>query len=409
MRAPVATARRAAPYVVVAVLMIVLAVVTVGPADGLALDPASTAPDGTAALVAVLEALGSDVALADAPQDLTAGGTVLVLRDPADPSWTAAVDEVLAGGGRVVVTDPASPLGPDAAERFVAPAAEPQCGLAALTTVGRVTGLGFTGYEVPDGAVGCFPIDDDLAWLVVQTRGGGTLVAAAGAGFLTNAALDDADNALLAVQLLRGGPGTQVTVVGPGVAVLAAAGDEGLVDLLPDRVRAALLQLVFALVVVVVWRWRRLGAPVDEPLPVELASSELVVAAGELLDQAAAHGEAVDLLAAALHRDLARRVGLPPAAPPERVAGTAAGLVGVDSGTLLGLLEPHEHGLRPTDGDALVRYAQQVARVRDRAGIGAGAGRSSDPHHREDDQREPDRPSPDDPAPDRRTPTGSAA
>lgn len=370
--------RRLWPYALLGVLMVVLAAVTVGPVDGLPLDPASTGPDGTAALVAVLRDLGAEVTVVDEPSQVT-GETVLVLRDPGAQEWTAAIEDALAREARVVVTDPGSPLTPPAGDTFATPAAGPDCGLDALADVDRITARGFTSYEVPEGAVGCFRIDDARAWLVADARDGGTLVALAGAGPLTNAALDDADNALLAVGLLGGG-GRTVSVVGPRVAVLAADGDATLLDLLPDRVRAGLLQLLVALLVVVVWRWRRLGAPVSEELPVELSGAELVVAEGELLDQADAHGHAAGLLAAALQRDLALRVGLPPSAPTEQVAAAGSDVVGTDPGTLAVLLDPASHGRLPTDGDALVRYARRVSALRRAAGLGAdAAGLRTDP------------------------------
>lgn len=354
--------------------MLLLAIVTVAPGDdGLALDPRSAQPDGTAAVLAVAQQLGVATTVADAPEDLaarapasgSAADVVLILRDPGNEEWSAAFDRALQRGATVVVTDPSSPLAPDPTQGFVAPSPSPECALDALNDVTVVTGTGFVGLEVTNGAVGCFPVDAQAAWLVAEQRGDGALVSTGGAGFLTNAALDDADNGVLAASLLAPATAGSLTVVGPQIALAVAGGEASLIDLIPDRVKLALLQLLVALVVVVAWRWRRLGAPVVEPLPVQLQGSDLVAATGELLDQAGGYRHAADMLADSLRHDLALRCGLGPGATARQVATAAEPTVGISREEVESLLEPE--GL---DGpEAFVAHTRRIAQVRIRAGL----------------------------------------
>ena len=362
-----ARSRRGLPVVALLVLMVILAVVTVAPReDGLPLDPRATGPDGTAALVTVLSELDIDVRIAETTDDVTGDGVVLVLRDPVDEGWSAAFEEALDSGARVVVTDPSSPLTPEVDQGLLVPASSPQCDLLALADVDAITGMGRVVYETPPGAVACFSADDESAWLVATERGAGVLIATGGAGFLTNSALDDADNAVLAVSLLATQADATVAVVGPGIALGIGEGDQTLTDIIPSRVKLALVQLLIALLVVVVWRWRRLGAPVEETLPVELPASALVAATGGLLDQIGAYQDAAQSLARGLRRDLALRSGLGPSASAVQIARAAAPIVGEESAMLAGVLESGPI----VDADDLVAYARQVAQLRTSAGLG---------------------------------------
>jgi len=78
------------------------------------------------------------------------------------------------------------------------------------------------------------------------------------------------------------------------------------------------------------WRARRLGAPVLEPQPVQIAGSELVSAVGNLLQQTRDPDRAARLLRADLRRRLVERVGLPPGAPAEVIAEVTSARSGVD-------------------------------------------------------------------------------
>ena len=94
--------------------------------------------------------------------------------------------------------------------------------------------------------------------------------------------------------------------------------------------RLALGQLLVAFVVFALWRARRLGKPVAEVPPVQIAASELVVAVGNLLQKSGKPEAAAARLRADLHRELVGRLGVSPSASADVVADLASQRTGVD-------------------------------------------------------------------------------
>ena len=146
--------------------------------------------------------------------------------------------------------------------------------------------------------------------MIALPQGAGWVVATGGAGAFVNARLASEDNAALAANVLVPQSGTRVAVL-ERATVGAAEGDRSLADLVPDSVREALAQLLIAFVVFALWKGRRLGRPVAEMQPVEIAGSELVVAVGNLMQKAGRPEAAASQLRDDLRRDLTTRLGLP--------------------------------------------------------------------------------------------------
>jgi hypothetical protein len=374
-------ARRALPWVAVVLgLALVVAVAGRGPEEGNPLDPASTGPLGTKALVEVLRGLGGRVSVsADRPGAGT--DTALLLSDDLTPERRRGLLDWVARGGTLVVADPGSgvtevePVGSTRIGLLDAEI-ERRCAVAALGDVGRVAAPGGVVFKVPQGQAGpggqggqggpggpgagatraCFPRNDG-AWLLVQPVGEGTVVRLGGASVLVNQELGKADNAILLASLLVPAEGTAVQVLQPP---LPGGGAAGLGDLIAPRVRLALWQLVVAFVLLALWRARRLGRPVAEPQPVQLPGAELVVAVGNLLQRAKGRGQAAGLLTDDLGRTLAERLGLPSSAPPDQVADAVAARTGI----------PRERVLRtlthpaPRDEAELVALSQAVDTLR---------------------------------------------
>ncbi len=356
------------PWLAVVVAMLLVGVAGGAPkGDGPPLDPSSTGPSGTKALVDTLRLLGADVSVQSEaarpdrrhrPPAATTASTTSARGQVAD--WVRA-------GGTLVVTDVSSPLSPVVPSRptelvFLDPELRRDCNVAALRQVQRLDVPGAVLQEVPDGATGCFRAGtDDEAWLVVVPVGDGTVVALGGAGFLVNGNLDEADNGLLAVSLLAPTGSERVVVLRPPAP---GEGEKGLLDLVSRRWELAVLQLAVAFGVLVLWRSRRLGRPVLEPQPVQLAGSELVVAVGELLQRAKGREQAASVLRDDLRRWLAERVGLPPATPAEVVAEAVGASAGSDlrAEEVLAVLA----GGRPADEDGLVALAHAVESIRRR-------------------------------------------
>lgn len=353
--------RTIAPYVLLGIGLLLAALFTSRPPDqGLPFDPRSSGPLGTKALLDVLGELGAEVRIADDVDD--PGGTALLLVDQLDDTGRERLREWVAGGGRLVVTDPSSPLTPDVADvaslGFTTPSiAAGDCELEALADIGRVTVPSGMVFELPSGAVGCYARNDGF-WLVAQPEGDGTIISLGGPSTFTNVELGSEDNALLAVVLLAPDGQGGVTVLEPPPP---GGGDATLVDLIAPDVRLALLQLLIAFMIFVLWRSRRLGRPVVEASPVEVPGSELVVAVGNLLQTSGAAAHAAGTLREDARRTLAERLGLPPGTPPQVLAETAAARTGARSEDVLAVIGPPPDAV---DDERLVALGQAVEDVR---------------------------------------------
>ncbi|HMK11019.1 MAG TPA: hypothetical protein VK461_05540, partial [Acidimicrobiales bacterium] len=199
----------------------------------------------------------------------------------------------------------------------------------------------------------------DGAFVVAQPNGNGWIVATGGAGPFVNDRIDSEDNAALAANILVPHDGARVAFLeraNPGTG----EGNKSLRDLIPTRVRMALAQLLIAFVIFALWRGRRLGRPVSEVQPVEIAGSELVVAVGNLLQKTGRPQAAAERLRADLHRDLTSRLGIPPTASADVVADLAAQRTGYDRSKLADALA----GPLPTTAEALVVAARDIEEVR---------------------------------------------
>lgn len=339
----------------------VAAVIGPDPSRGPALDPSSTSPDGAKAVVDTLRALGADVSVQSGAPDVSRT-TALVLDDTMSDDDRAATSDWVASGGTLVLADPYSPLSPARMGALrqtgpLTPDLDRGCSTAALREVGRVDTGSVVLLRGPIGSTACFATGDG-AWLVIVPQGRGTVVVIGGPDAFTNARLGHADDAVLAAALLAPRPSDRVAVLGPSAP---GRGTKTLADLVALRVRLALIQLAVAFVVVLAWRSRRLGRPVVEPQPVELAGSELVVAVGHLLQRARRRDRAAAILRHDLRRTLAMRLGLAADADADQVADAAAAWSGIESARVrAGLV-----GDTPADEAGLVRLAQTVVSIRE--------------------------------------------
>ncbi len=371
---PSARQRRTTPLLLAAVGLaaLVLSVFVLGPPTtaGPPLNPTSVAPDGLRGVVEVLEELGVDVAI-DAERPQPTGTRAWLPVDALDTdtreAWGAWVEQ----GGQLVVSDPTSELhdltrvGSD--QLFGRGARPPDCDR--LTDIGAVLQGDWEGFELPAGAVGCFPVGrEEGAWLVELERGAGRLVVLGSAQPFTNGLLDEADNAVLAAALLGPTPGDRLVVIPSPTGSAEASGS--LIALVPTGVWQLLALLVLALLLAVVWQGRRDGVVVAESLPPVLPSAELARSLAGLLQRSGDRTDAAERLRRGHRREAARTLGLSteldPAALAHEVArrtsvpredaevallpravGDDAGLVAVAAaGRRLrrDLLHPSEHG-----------------------------------------------------------------
>lgn len=338
----------------------VVAVFAGGPGGG-RLDPRSAAPSGSRAVAEVLRDQGVGVELATTTAEVTAaasaGATVLVL-DPALLA-PAQVERVRGTGADLVVVTPPDPAR-FAPEVSAGPPSDPGvrppgCPLPAASRAGTADSGGL-GWVVAPGTEATLCYARAGVPSVVQVRDGGRSITLLGnPAALTNSRLDDAGNAALALGLLGQNP--RLVWYLPSLAdVPAGAAQDSFYDLVPAGVWWALGQLAVAVVLVALWRARRLGPVVTEPLPVVIRAAETVEGRARLYRRAGARDAAAESLRAAHRARLVPLLGLPSRSEPPAVVDAVAGRVGRTPPEVAALL----YGAAPADDAALVRLADDL-------------------------------------------------
>ena len=327
------------------------------------LDPDSFTPAGTRAVAELLRDRGTDVVRVDTVETaLAARADLLVIGQPAALS-TAELERLGTAADRLVVVgaddEQLDALGVRAEVRDVVEVdrRRPACDLPAAARAGEVDLGGVTYRGTGDGVVaGCYATGGEAALLVLDRAtllGDGAL--------LTNDRLDDRGNAALALGLLGALPdGGQVGAVAwlvplPGRAV-AGDGRTPLSELIADGVTVGAVQLLVVLAVLALWRARRLGRVVTEPLPVVVRAAEAVEGRGRLYRAAGARGQAADALRAATRDRLARRLGAGAAPDRTSLVTVLSQRTGEDPARLDALL----YGAAPGDDSALVDLSDDL-------------------------------------------------
>lgn len=358
----VAQAARAPVLVLLLVLAGALVVaLAAGGAGSDRLDPRSPAPAGARAVAQVLGDLGVTVDLRTTTagmREVAVAGTTLLVTDP-ELLAGSQVRAVRATGAHLVLVAPSRPqrfLASVQAERPAPPEVRrPGCRLAAAQRAGDALtgGQGFA-VDATVHALRCYAGDGVPS--LVQVRDGGRTVTFLGDGsLLTNRHLDDDGNAALALGLL-GGTDRLVWYLPSLADVPDSAQQTSFYALVPDGVWWGLVQLVVAVLLLALWRARRLGPVVAEPLPVVVRAAETIEGRARLYRRAGARDTAAEALRSAVRARLVAALGLPAAATPAQVADAVAARCPrspVEVGALL-------YGAAPADDPALVRLADEL-------------------------------------------------
>lgn len=252
------------------------------------------------------------------------GEPILDESDQSDESDATSFDTYRIDA-RTLADTPAEPVTPG------------RCDMAELAGLGPVDAAFVPAVEVRSSERSCYG-DRELALVNGREYGDGRVVTLGSPYLWVNARLQPAkesggqplDNAATALRILT--PGTapraasaRVTVVdahpSPGASV---NGSQDPIELLPVPVQLAVAQLIAAFGLFVWWRARRLGGPVAERMPVEVAGSELVVAVGDLLRRKGNATRAAQTLRAETRRALGSRLGVEPGASVEALATVVA-------------------------------------------------------------------------------------
>lgn len=319
-----------------------------GPKDPL--NPRAYSPQGARAIAALLSDRGVSVHRVETPGAVTgeSSSTVFVpLAAALTPdelrrlAGTAAQLVVVgATGPQLDAVAPGTTDGPEVSVEDRAPA----CDLPAAARAGNVD-LGGVTYR----GDGCYASSGRPT--LVQ-RGRVTLLGSA--DLFTNARLDKRGNAALALSLLGSGREVQWLLPRPGARDVAA--HSSLNDLVPRSVKLAVLQLFVGLVFLALWRARRLGEVVTEPLPVVVRAAEAVEGRSRLYGASGSRSTAAEALRAGTRDRLARRLGLGPETTRAAMVTAVVDRTGGDPVGVDALL----YGAEPTDDDALVVLADDL-------------------------------------------------
>ncbi|WP_179956782.1 DUF4350 domain-containing protein [Amycolatopsis anabasis] len=349
-------ARIPVAILVVLVLGAVFLVLVRGDADHGALEPGAADPQGSRALAKLLEAQGVRIETArtagDAERALTGpGGATLLVTAPdlVDPPRLAGLRQRAA---ETVLIAPNQPTldavrpGTRVVGSSEVSVRSPDCTIAAAVAAGDAV-LGGTRYHAGPRDRRCY----GDALVQVSDERGHTILLGAGAP-LTNERLAEQGNAALAMRLLGGHQRLVWYLPSPGDPAMRA-GERPLTELIPPGWIFGAVQLAVACVLFGLWRARRLGPVVAEPLPAVVRAAETTEGRARLYRRSGAAGHAATLLRqATLHR-LEPVLGLGTGAEPAAVVAALAARSGRNPAELGALL----YGPPPETDPGLVRLA----------------------------------------------------
>jgi Domain of unknown function (DUF4350) len=356
--------------VIVMSLLLVVAVLAALPkprTSGIPLAPDNPSSGGARAVAQILAGQGVAVdfvrTTASAVADATEGSTLLITSDYmlddaqlADLAATKA-DLVIVGPSVTalsVLTDGRVDrrwTDTSASTLLTARCSDPDATAAGQITV-RDSGL----RSVDGSGTVCFPSDDPAVGAYLALDGPRRISILASPDPLTNASLATAGNAALALRML--GRHDRLTWYVPsaedtGTDEVASA---GLSDLLPPAAGLVGLQLLIVAGFAALWRGRRLGRLVTEPLPVVVRASETVRGRGRLYRRSRSFGHAAAALRAGAARRSAARIGLPRSARADAVIDALARATGRRTDDVAALL----YGPPPTDDIGLAQLARRL-------------------------------------------------
>ncbi|GGC57361.1 DUF4350 domain-containing protein [Hoyosella rhizosphaerae] len=351
--------RAARTPVLIVVAVVMLAVITVlvrGDQAATALDPQSPAPSGTRALTTLLQDEGVTTHKAEVFADALqsgAGGTVVIAGPARIPAGN--LTELASAAATVVLIQPPEHVlarfGVEVSHDVIARAAtrQPDCESPAATAAGPVT-LGGPVYVSDDPIESCYEGN-----LLVFEHDDTQIVVFGSSDPLVNDNVGDEGNAALSMWLL--GQHDNLTWYFPSWND-PAFGDEGstIIELVPAGWRFGAIQLVIAAILIAVWRARRLGPLVTEPLPVIVRGAETTEGRARLYQRSGDTNHAAATLRAAASRRIRHKLHLPSAADIDVIVTEAARLTGLRVDAIRTLLD----GQPLTDDGALITLAREL-------------------------------------------------
>lgn len=344
------------------------------------LDPTSANPDGGRAVARVLADEGVSVVPAESADDAGAAladavgdATLLVVDGPyLDPERLA---DLIADASSVVIVDPAfrtlRAVAPDVLLSGAADdgAVDADCSIPAAERAERATVTGT--FSIDGDGEGCFPVGDGRFGVV--TVEGTTAVTVVGSPeVFANGSVTQHGNAALALGLL-GGSETLVWYI-PGLADVEADAPPTIGELTPGWVVPTLLLVLAATIAAGLWRGRRFGPLVVEPLPVTVKAGETMEGRARLYQRSSARLRAVDSLRIGTIDRIASMLALSRHADAVEVAAAAAALTGRNPGEVRAVLVdaiPRSDADLVGLSDALTLLETQIRSITDPTGRSA--------------------------------------
>jgi hypothetical protein len=336
------------------------------------LNPRDVSPVGAHALADIVAGLGHQVLTTTsapvAEREATRGSTLVIT----NPDFLSRTDLLALGRVRASILL----VGPDAvALAAIAPPVRlqglepvvvtaPGCRLRAATLAGPAD-MGGTNLRVRSlgtGAQQCYASRSGPALVQIQLRGRTVTVLATGYP-LTNARLAAQGNAALAINLL---PTHRIVWLVPAVVIVAAAaGPRSFASLVPLAAYLVIIQLVVAALLAVVWRARRLGQLVAEPLPVVVRAAETTEGHGRLYQARRARAQAAEALRSATRARLERAAGVPAGSAQDAIVAALGQRMAVPAARIAELL----YGPAPGNDQGLVSLARDLDQLEREAGM----------------------------------------
>ncbi len=333
------------------------------------LEPTSTAPEGSGALVRVLEEQGVGVTVVRNTQDRDAAiaeaGPHTLVVDSTAPLSDQLLEEATAESDAVVLVTPSA-----RDVRVFFPGSEsagqgntlvsPTCESAVADRSGDIApGRLFT---AGDATVACYPSGDGFG-LLSASSAERTVSALDARDLWSNERITENGNAALALGLLGAQP--EVIWYLPSPADGDFAGPPPTIgELTPPWVTPAILTLIAAAIAAAIWRARRFGPLVAENLPITVRAQETTEGRARLYADSGDLTHALDQLRISALSRLGRRLGLGPGTSATAIADAVALRLGGDRAAIRAILIDAE----PTDHRELVELADRTRELEDQLG-----------------------------------------
>jgi len=233
---------------------------------------------------------------------------------------------------------------------------KPDCDLREAKRAGEVQFRLGDGYE----AAGDVPVTRCYGGTLVRyTHDDREVTVVSAADFMINAGLLKQGNAALAMNLAGSHP--RIIWYAPQHSEEGgeSGGGAGITDFIPDQAGWVVLQLCLVVVLLALWKGRRIGPLVAEQLPVVVRASETVEGRGRLYRSRRAHDRAAEALRTAALQRMMPRIGLGHDAEPPAVVMAVAERCGLSPQAVAHLL----FGPPPANDSDLVNLARELDNI----------------------------------------------